>query len=106
MNYTLKLVRIIEILKIGYHTLSTYRPDCCDGTALPEVILSGAAWPREFMPATVEKISAFLPSTYVVNLLRGLWIGEGWNQHTTEVIVLTSLLVIGVLISTKTFKWE
>ena len=40
------------------------------------MLISGAAWPRELMPATIQKVSAFIPLTYVVNLLRGLWIGE------------------------------
>ncbi len=72
----------------------------------PMLILSGAAWPRELMPATVVKLSAFLPLTYVVNLLKGLWIGEAWGQHITDVLVLAGALVAGVLISIKTFRWE
>ncbi len=72
----------------------------------PMLILSGAAWPRELMPATVQKISALLPLTYVVNLLRGLWAGQGWSQHTTDVLILMGFLVAGVLISIKTFRWE
>ena len=58
------------------------------------------------MPDGVRKLSNFLPLTHVVTLLRGLWIGDAWNQHTIEVIVLAGLLVVGVLISTKIFKWE
>jgi hypothetical protein len=42
----------------------------------------------------------------VVNLLRGLWIGETWSQHITEAIVLGAMLLIGVLISVRTFRWE
>lgn len=72
----------------------------------PMLILSGAAWPRELMPATIARFSAFLPLTYVVNLLRGLWTGEAWSQHTTNVVVLVGILVAGVLISIKTFRWE
>jgi ABC-2 type transport system permease protein len=72
----------------------------------PMLILSGAAWPRELMPATIQKVSAFIPLTYVVNLLRGLWFGEAWSQHVTDIIVLAALLVAGVLISVKTFRWE
>jgi ABC-2 type transport system permease protein len=72
----------------------------------PMLILSGAAWPRELMPATVQKISAFLPLTYVVNLLRGLWNGEAWSSHLLDVGVLAGLLVLGVIISVKTFRWE
>jgi ABC-2 type transport system permease protein len=72
----------------------------------PMLILSGAAWPRELMPAAVQKISAFVPLTYVVNLLRGLWVGQPWSAFTTEVIVLAALLVVSVLVSVKTFRWE
>jgi ABC-2 type transport system permease protein len=72
----------------------------------PMLILSGAAWPRELMPLTVQKISAFLPLTYVVNLLRGLWIGEAWSQHWLDVGVLAGILLAGIAISVKTFRWE
>ena len=72
----------------------------------PMLFLSGAALPRELLPETIKKISTFLPLTHVVTLLRGLWIGESWSQHTTEVLVLAGILVVGVLISIKTFRWE
>ncbi len=72
----------------------------------PMLILSGAAWPRELMPAAVQKVSAFIPLTYVVNLLRGLWGGDPWSSHLLDVGVLAALLLAGVLISIKTFRWE
>lgn len=72
----------------------------------PMLFLSGAGFPRELLPEAIKKISVFLPLTYVVNLLRGLWVGDAWNQHTTDVIVLASILVVGVLVSIKTFRWE
>ncbi len=72
----------------------------------PMLILSGAGWPRELMPASVQQISAFVPLTYVVNLLRGLWLGESWGLHLLDVGVLAGMLVLGVVISTRTFRWE
>ncbi len=72
----------------------------------PMLILSGAAWPRELMPATIQKVSSFLPLTYVVNLLRGLWLGEAWSLHWLDVGVLAAMLVVGVLVSIKLFRWE
>jgi ABC-2 type transport system permease protein len=72
----------------------------------PMLFLSGAGFPRELLPEAIKKVSTFLPLTYVVNLLRGLWIGESWGQHTTDVIVLAVMLVLGVLISIKVFRWE
>jgi ABC-2 type transport system permease protein len=72
----------------------------------PMLFLSGAGFPRELLPEAIKKVSTFLPLTYVVNLLRGLWIGETWRQHASDAIVLAVLLVVGVLISIKTFRWE
>jgi ABC-2 type transport system permease protein len=72
----------------------------------PMLFLSGAGFPRELLPESIKRISAFLPLTYVVNLLRGLWSGEAWSEHITNVIVLAAILVVGVLISVRTFRWE
>jgi len=72
----------------------------------PMLFLSGAGFPRELLPDAIKKVSAFLPLTYVVNLLRGLWIGESWHAHLLDAGVLLGLLVIGVIISAKTFRWE
>jgi ABC-2 type transport system permease protein len=72
----------------------------------PMLFLSGAGFPRELLPETIKKISAFLPLTFVVNLLRGLWIGEAWGRHLLDVTVLVGILVLGVVISIFTFRWE
>ncbi len=72
----------------------------------PMLILSGAGWPRELMPAAILKISSFLPLTYVVNLLRGLWFGENWGLHLVDVGVLSAMLIAGVIIALITFRWE
>jgi ABC-2 type transport system permease protein len=72
----------------------------------PMLFLSGAGFPRELLPETIKKIANFLPLTYVVTLLRGLWVGDPWSKHLTDVLVLVVILVAGVLISIKTFRWE
>ena len=72
----------------------------------PMLFLSGAGLPLELLPDRVRNISKFLPLTHVVTLLRGLWIGDTWSQHITEVWVLLGLLVVGVLVSAKVFRWE
>jgi ABC-2 type transport system permease protein len=58
------------------------------------------------MPEAVQKVTTFIPLTYVVNLLRGLWVGEPWSKHLLDVGVLLAMLLLGVLISVKTFRWE
>lgn len=72
----------------------------------PMLFLSGAGFPRELLPETIKQVANFLPLTHVVTLLRGLWIGDPWSMHTTELFILAGILVVGVLISIKTFRWE
>jgi len=72
----------------------------------PMLFLSGAGFPRELLPETIKKVSTFLPLTYVVNLLRGLWTGEPWGKHLLDVGVLIGMLLLGIIISAKTFRWE
>lgn len=72
----------------------------------PMLFLSGAGLPLEMLPEGVRKVSNFLPLTHVVTLLRGMWMGNPWGEHITEVIVLFGVLVAGVLISARFFKWE
>jgi ABC-2 type transport system permease protein len=72
----------------------------------PMLFLSGAGFPRELLPEAIKKFSTVLPLTHVVTLLRGLWIGEAWSQHVTEIIILAALIVVGALISVRTFRWE
>jgi ABC-2 type transport system permease protein len=70
------------------------------------MFLSGSAIPLEVLPQSVRNISRFLPLTHVVTLMRGLWAGEGWAEHLTEVAVLGGVLVVGIILSARFFRWE
>ncbi|MGB3634882.1 MAG: ABC transporter permease [Rubrobacteraceae bacterium] len=71
----------------------------------PMFFLSGAAGiPREMFPDTLRRISDFLPLTYVVELIQDLWIKGSWNL--TALAVLLGLLILSVVISSRTFRWE
>ena len=72
----------------------------------PMMFLSGASIPLEVMPEGVRRISDFLPLTHVVTLLRGLWFGDGWGEHLTEVIILGGILVVGAGLAARFFRWE
>jgi ABC-2 type transport system permease protein len=72
----------------------------------PNIFLSGASVPKEMFPPAMRSFSKVLPMTHVVNLLQGLWFGDSWGKHITEVVVLAAFLVVGVLVSAKTFRWE
>jgi len=72
----------------------------------PMMFLSGASIPLEVMPETVRRISEFLPLTYVVTLIRGLWFGNGWGDHLTEVAVLGGVLIVCAGLAARFFRWE
>jgi ABC-2 type transport system permease protein len=72
----------------------------------PMLFLSGAGLPLEILPATIRRISDFLPLTYVVKLLRGLWFGETWGQHLLETAVLLGILGICTALAARFFRWE
>ena len=89
-------------------TLPTVRSAWVVGMVLlyPMMFLSGAFFTVDILPPAVKTVSAFMPLTYVVNLLSGLWIGEPWSRHLLDVAVLAVILVLGILISVKAFRWE
>ena len=72
----------------------------------PNLFLSGATFPKEMFPPIVRTINKALPMTHVVTLLQGLWFGNPWSRHLVEVAVLVGLLVVGVFVSAKAFRWE
>ena len=72
----------------------------------PMMSLSGAFFPVALLPEAVQKVAAFMPLTYVVNLLSGLWNGQPWGDHLLDAGVLAGMLLLGILVSLKTFRWE
>jgi len=74
--------------------------------AFPMMFLSGSAIPLEVLPPSVRAVSNFIPLTHVVTLMRGLWAGESWGAHLTELAVLGGLLVVGMALSARFFRWE
>lgn len=72
----------------------------------PMMFLSGAGMPLEILPPTIRRIADFLPLTYVVKLLRGLWFGGTWGDHLLEVAVLGGILVVCTALAARFFRWE
>jgi ABC-2 type transport system permease protein len=70
------------------------------------MFLSGAAIPNEVIGDKVGNISKFLPLTYVVRFMKGLWVGNSWGEHWLDLTVILGLLVVGAIVSTITFRWE
>ena len=72
----------------------------------PMMFLSGAGIPLEVLPESIQEISAFLPLTYVVKLLRGLWFGGVWGDHLLETAVIGGVLIVCTALAARFFRWE
>lgn len=72
----------------------------------PMMFLSGAGMPSELLPEGIQKVADFLPLSYVVRLIRGLWFGDGLGDHLTELGVLTGIVLVGGALAARLFKWE
>lgn len=73
---------------------------------IPIVIFSGTMVPLEIMPPAVANVSRFIPLKYAMTLIRGLWFGDPWGMHLTEVAVLGGMLIVCMFVVALTFKWE
>jgi len=72
----------------------------------PMLFLSGAGMPLEILPESIQKISTYLPLTYVVSLLKGLWFGGQWGDYILEAGVLLSILAVCTFIAARFFQWD
>ncbi|MGB7095185.1 MAG: ABC transporter permease [Anaerolineales bacterium] len=72
----------------------------------PMMFLSGAGMPLQLLPEMLRKVSDYLPLSYVVRLIQGLWFGESWNSLWLPTLVLAGILVVGTVLATKFFRWE
>jgi len=67
---------------------------------------SGLFVPVQAMPPAMQALARLIPLTYAVSLLRGIWNGEPWSAHLTDVAALFAVFAIGVAISSRVFRWE
>ena len=75
----------------------------------PLIFLSGATFPLAFLPSVVQKVSLFLPATYLVQGLSRAIFGSApiWDRNI--LISLASLLCWAILtffLSAQLFRWE
>ncbi len=64
---------------------------------LPSVLLSGFFFPRESMPRVIYPITAIIPVTYFLEILRGIILrGAGWSELWRQSLILLGMGV-GIL---------
>jgi ABC-2 type transport system permease protein len=72
----------------------------------PMMFLSGAGLPLQLLPETLQKVSNFLPLTYVVRLIQGIWFGETWSSLWVSALVLVGMILVGAGLAARFFRWE
>jgi len=72
----------------------------------PMVALSGLFVPVSALPPALQMLARALPMTYAVSLLQGIWKGEAWSAHLTDLVALAVVCVVGIGLSAKLFRWE
>lgn len=62
------------------------------------LFLSGATMPDMLFPDTIKKLSDFLPMTYAVDLMQGVFAGDKLSLHGTELLILGTLAVLCIAV--------
>ncbi len=72
----------------------------------PMIAVSGLFFPVEALPPVVQTLSRMVPLTYVVSLLKGIWVGEAWSAHLGDVAALLLVFAVCTTLSARVFRWE
>jgi ABC-2 type transport system permease protein len=105
------LISVFSILSLGFVIASivpTARFAQPIGALVlyPMIALSGLFVPIASYPPFLGALARAMPFTYVVSLLLGIWRGEGWAAHGGDIVALAVTFVVGLLISSRVFRWE
>ena len=58
------------------------------------------------LPSSMQTVSRFVPLTYAVSLLSGIWQGDAWSAHLVDIAALVAVFVVCTLIASRVFRWE
>lgn len=74
---------------------------------LPMLFLSGVFFPREGLPPVLQKVTDYLPLTYLVDGMRRI-ANEGASlwQVRGDIVGLTIWAVVVLIVAVRLFKWE
>jgi ABC-2 type transport system permease protein len=72
----------------------------------PMIAVSGLFAPIEYFPPVLQAVTRVLPFTYCVRLLQGMWNGDNWSAHMTDVGALAVIFLLCTALSARVFRWE
>jgi ABC-2 type transport system permease protein len=105
------LFSTVSILSLGF-VIASLVPTARFAQPLGALILypmlgiSGLFAPVASLPPMLQAVARVLPLTYAVSLLRGIWYGEGWPAHVSDVMVLSVMFLAFTAVSARVFRWE
>jgi ABC-2 type transport system permease protein len=75
--------------------------------SLPMMFLSGVFFSRDVLPVVLQRITDYLPLTYLVEAIRGMTVqGDTVLMQWPNFLGLAVWLVIAFIIANRTFRWE
>jgi ABC-2 type transport system permease protein len=72
----------------------------------PMIGVSGLFVPVESLPPVLHAVARVVPLTYAVSLLEGIWKGDAWSAHVSDVAALALVFVVCTALLAKVFRWE
>jgi ABC-2 type transport system permease protein len=72
----------------------------------PMIAVSGLFVPVQALPPVLRTVALALPLTYAVNLLKGIWKGDGWITHMGDVSAIALSILVFTVLSARVFRWE
>jgi ABC-2 type transport system permease protein len=108
---TALLISTISLLSIGFLIASVvpsarFAQPIGSLVFYPMLTVSGLFVPVTMLPEALQHVSAFVPLTYAVSLLRGIWMGEPWSAHVVDVAALGAVFAGCTALSARVFRWE
>ena len=105
------LICTLAILSMGFVIASvvpTARFAQPIGTLIlyPMIAVCGLFVPIDALPSGLRVVARVVPLTYVASLLQGIWRGDAWSAHTTDLAALLVTFVICTALSARIFRWE
>jgi ABC-2 type transport system permease protein len=74
-------------------------------TMLPNMFLTGFAFPRSNMPWILQQISLLLPATHYLIAIRGVFLkGTGWEVHWPQGLWMAGMSTLLILVAIRSVQ--
>src|ERR1035441_6310654 len=72
----------------------------------PMFAVSGLFVPIASLPPALQTVARVVPLTYTVSLLEGIWKGDAWSAHLSDLAALAVVFIVCTSLSARVFRWE